>query len=603
LEDMLGPQSASFEPIPTLEPNFGYIDSRVWLRLRAENISESHTDWRIYVRENFLQYYDVYIVRSSGMIEQIEQHDPDTVFSQRSTAYPELVSPFKLASGERVTIFVSYWSGGSSHAALSLETAESFADIAVNRTSKNYTSYGMMMILIVTALLALIILKKSVFLAYLGYVVTTLIYLMHGDGVAFQFFWPNFPHFNSYFSIVIGTLFILVTYNFARVFLETKQYHPKIDKILAVLSMSSLIIVVILAFIDPQFTKRFLHVLVFLGITAGTLAGCVAAMTRFRQVRFYLIAWVCGVISAGLMNLRHNFGFEITQDIEFDSIRVSIVVDAIMMGLGVADRYRQIVRSRQKSAQDNLETAQHNLRLRDRLYDLEEQYRLAVELVQSRDTQMRDTVHDLRQPLHALRLNLQNLEDGKVASPTDKSSINSTFAYLENLIASHLKDTVIDPVDVISETETEGLDVPDILTSIYDMFLPDAQDKGLEFQYVPSQKTAQANPFILMRVVSNLVSNAIKYTPSGKILLGTRRAGDILRVEVHDTGIGLSAAQFETARGRNVRLENDNIDVEGEGFGLAIATELAREQGWTLRHLPGRTTGTSIALEIPLGEI
>lgn len=65
--------------------------------------------------------------------------------------------------------------------------------------------------------------------------------------------------------------------------------------------------------------------------------GCVAAMTRFRQVRFYLFAWICGIMTAGLMNMRHNFGFEITQDVEFDAIRLSIVVDAVMMALGGAD--------------------------------------------------------------------------------------------------------------------------------------------------------------------------------------------------------------------------------------------------------------------------
>ena len=605
LEDMRGAQAENFIPIPTLEPDFGYIDSRIWLRLGVQNNTENINDWRIYVRENFLQYYDVYIVREDGHIDHIESHNPQTRFSQRSTPYPELVSPFRMEPDEAVTVFIAYWSGGSSHAAVSLETSESFSDIAVGRTSKNYISYGMMMILILVATFALFILRLEVFWAYLCYVASTLIYLMHIDGVAFQYFWPNAPVFNSYFTIVIGTIFVVVTYNFARVFLQTKIYHPAFDKLFRAMIITTPLITITGTLIDPQGTKLFIFVLIFMAILLGTIVGLIAAMTRFRQVRFYLFAWICGILTAGLMNLRHNFGLEVTQDTEFEAIRISIVVDAIMMGLGVADRYRQSVQKRQQEADETLEIAQRNLRLNKRLFDLEEQFKLASELVISRDDQMRETVHDIRQPLHALRLSVQKFEDGQNLTATDKSSIDQTFSYLEDLIASHLKDSVIDPSEVSSgykaatlNEENGELSLSNILSSIHNMFLADASEKDLIFKYVPTSQNVSIEPLAFMRAVNNLVSNAIKYTPNGKVLLGVKRQEDGLSIQIHDTGPGMSAAEFEQAKQRGHRLDPKNKSVEGHGYGLTIAHTAAQDNGWTLRLIEGRQTGTSIALDL-----
>lgn len=603
--DMVGQDAGLFEPMETEEPNFGYTDSRVWLRIDMVNATKADTAWRLYVRENFLQYFDVYIVREDGTIELVESHDLSTPFSARTLPYPELVVPLSIAVDERVTLLMSYWSGGSSHAATSLETAGSFASFAITRMSKIYLSYGIMFILIIVSLVALAIFRNVVFSSYFAYVAVTLIYLMHADGVAFQYLWPGLPRLNANFSIIVGLAFVLATYNFARVFLQTKTYHARADRVLLCLAGMTVAIVVPGAFIDSQWTKQALIALILVAIIAGTITGIIAAMTRFRQVRFYLIAWLCGILTAGFMNLRHIFGFDFAQDTEFDSIRISIVVDAIMMGLGVADRYRQVLQSREAAMRDSLQTAEKNLGLSNRLQALEEQYALAAELVQARHETVENTVHDLRQPLHALRLNVQRLKDEGGDSPVAQSDIDETFSYLETLIANHLHGAVrldkldVDPVLDNAPPDAAPADLGHVLGSIHDMFLPDAQDKGLSFDYVPTSQTAAVNPLVIMRIVSNLISNAIKYTPQGRVLLGVRRIDGDIRIEVHDTGPGLSAAEFTTAQERHTRLEPDDSGTTGSGIGLAIARELSDQHGLRLYALPGRKGGTSVALHIP----
>jgi len=131
------------------------------------------------------------------------------------------------------------------------------------------------------------------------------------------------------------------------------------------------------------------------------------------------------------------------------------------------------------------------------------------------------------------------------------------------------------------------------------MFQPDAAAKGLDFRFVDTRHDCDVEPIVLMRIVTNIVSNAIKYTSSGKILMGVRSFPEALRIEVHDTGAGLTAEEFSIAKARSIRLVNTSNPIEGEGLGLNIANSLAQEHGLDLSILPGRRNGTSILIKIP----
>jgi len=601
--DMAGTDRESFETVIRNEPDFGYTKDKIWLRMIVKNVTHDQTGWRMHFRENFKQIIDVYVQRENGMINHPLSLDMDTEFTERPVFFPEMVAPIEMTSSETVTIYVVYWSEGSSHLAFSLETVDSFASLAVGRQAKNFIYYGMMAILIIAAFFALLALRESVFLAYVAYALSTVLFLMHSDGLAFQYIWSSFPRFNSVASIATGGALSFFCAMYARVFLQTQLRHPVLDKFLIGFMTIVLSICLSAFFIDPQFIKKSMILLALFTVGLCTISGIVAGRTRFREVRFYILAWLGAVIASLIMNMRHIFGFDITQELEFDSIRIAMVFDASMMGLGIADRFNQLRRSRQKAMQKNLDDAERNLQLNSRLRELEEQYVLASELVQSRDEEMQNTVHDLRQPLHSLRLNVKNLIDKREQfDDDDGTNINETFAYLEDLIASHLQNT-IKTKETLSENNVRNnndlLTTPQVLKSIYEMFLPDAVEKGLSFRFVPTRHHVQIEPLVLMRIISNLVSNAIKYTPSGKILLGCRRRGDKFSIEVHDTGPGMTQEEFEKVLNRDVRLDRDKDRAEGQGYGLAIAKALSEKHGLKLYQDQTPKKGTIIILDIP----
>ena len=92
--------------------------------------------------------------------------------------------------------------------------------------------------------------------------------------------------------------------------------------------------------------------------------------------------------------------------------------------------------------------------------------------------------------------------------------------------------------------------------------------------------------------------NAIKYTNQGRVLVGVRRAGDRVHLEVHDTGPGLDDATFHRMLGRSVRLDPGSA-TQGAGLGLAIVHEIVLTHGLEIGLVPRQTPGTSIRVVLP----
>jgi len=374
---MINASADIFQPVVGRAPDFGYTKSRIWLRLRLHNATAEQHAWRIHFRENFKQLFDVFVAYPNGEIVNTLSQDLERGFGSRSVQFPELVAPITIAPGQTVTVLIRYWSEGSSGLGFSIETAESFAITAAARIAKNFVYYGMTMLLIIIALGALPVFRHPVFLAYAAYAASSLLFLMHADGVAFQYLWPNSPHFNSVASIVTGSAIIISGSIYARVFLRTRQLHPVLDKVLWAVIAVTLAVDISCFFLDLQPLKKLLVLVATAAVLVFVLAGLIAARTRFREVRFYVLAWLGAALSAAIMTMRHWLGIDIPQDIQFDSMRIVMVFDATMMGLAIADRFSQLRQSRQRALQASLHQAERNLMLNNRLAQLEDQYSLA----------------------------------------------------------------------------------------------------------------------------------------------------------------------------------------------------------------------------------
>lgn len=131
----------------------------------------------------------------------------------------------------------------------------------------------------------------------------------------------------------------------------------------------------------------------------------------------------------------------------------------------------------------------------------------------------------------------------------------------------------------------------------------DAEDKGLQLRLRPTDAVVSTDPVILERILDNLVSNAVRYTEEGGVLIGVRRAGRrAVRVEVHDTGIGVPVAAREQIFQEFYQVGNVQRDrSKGLGLGLSIVRRLAHLLGHpvSLRQRKGAVPASPLPCPVP----
>jgi len=211
--------------------------------------------------------------------------------------------------------------------------------------------------------------------------------------------------------------------------------------------------------------------------------------------------------------------------------------------------------------------------------------------------------HDLRQPLNAMQMYIAALQS-KVKDKEilriieDINSVSISTARLLNALldVSELEVGAIKP-------RFESFSVNNMLISIFQSFLPLAKDKGLNFRVVPSSLYVRSDPALLERILGNFMSNAIRYTNKGSVLIGCRKRGDKVVIEIWDTGCGISDDQMSLIYEDFYQIENKERD-RGKGLGLGLA--LAKRLSESLEHkIVSKSTfgsGSCFSVLVNIGE-
>jgi CheY-like chemotaxis protein/two-component sensor histidine kinase len=125
-------------------------------------------------------------------------------------------------------------------------------------------------------------------------------------------------------------------------------------------------------------------------------------------------------------------------------------------------------------------------------------------------------------------------------------------------------------------TAVTSFKIGDLMRSLEIEFAPIARAKGLKLTFVPCSLPVESDRLLLRRLLQNLISNAIKYTPRGRVLVGCRRRGQSLRIGIYDTGVGIPVLKRGEIFKEFHRLEQGARIARGLGLGLSIVERLAR---------------------------
>jgi signal transduction histidine kinase len=210
--------------------------------------------------------------------------------------------------------------------------------------------------------------------------------------------------------------------------------------------------------------------------------------------------------------------------------------------------------------------------------------------------------HDILQPLNAARLFTSTLVERMKRSKDGElvRNVDSSLEAVEEILSALLDISRLDAGAMKADAAPFRID--EILQALALEFGAAARKKGLKFTVVPCGLALNADRKLLRRVLQNFVSNAIKYTREGRVLMGCRRHGRMLRIEVHDTGPGIPQSKFGVIFQEFQRLHTDGDGISGLGLGLSIVERMAKVLDAPVHVRSSLGKGSVFAIDIPVAE-
>lgn len=208
--------------------------------------------------------------------------------------------------------------------------------------------------------------------------------------------------------------------------------------------------------------------------------------------------------------------------------------------------------------------------------------------------------HDILQPLNAARLYLAAVDQGEL-SQTNLSTMEKLGDSLDSTV--HLMSSLLEIAKLEQGAMTptpRHFPIKDILGPLSNEYAILCKEKGLQFKVRDCDAIVHADTTYLRRIVQNLVSNAVKYTEKGKVLVACRKRKHDLRIEVWDTGPGIN--QVEQAKVFNDFYRIQSTDNKGLGLGLGVVKRMADLMSLSLSLRSAPDKGSCFAIEVPFGD-
>ncbi len=207
--------------------------------------------------------------------------------------------------------------------------------------------------------------------------------------------------------------------------------------------------------------------------------------------------------------------------------------------------------------------------------------------------------HDLLQPLSAARLNMSTLK-GEEVSPQAAmliSQIDRSLMTIEELLRTLFDISKLDAR--VSVPDIGRFPAERIIRGLHADFSAVATQNGLKLKVFALPVIVDTDPIFLRRILQNLVSNALRYTYEGGVLIGCRRRGNNLDFEVWDTGCGIAEAEHDRIFDEFHRCRND-VHRDGLGLGLAIVKRMAEATGHVISFDSVVGRGSVFRVSVPI---
>ena len=553
-------QQKDFAPFSKRYVDFGLSDARIWLKASVQSAGPETGAWRLDLRRQYLEEGNVYLVRETGAVEVLLRTKSDDVFAERAVQNRYLAVDFSLKGGERATLYVAYTSDASTWLPMRVMSLEAYTKAHSTENRWNWTLNGALFAMLILAALFAPIIRWKVSLAFCLYLFAGILFVLHSEGYAFELLWPNQPWLYDPLDLTLILFMSLSGPLFAKFFFNTAENFPWLDRLLiAGIGCSAIFALLSFPLFEHALFKLVAYPFVVITSALHLTTGIFAYRKRLLGSLPFLIGSLLVLSSLVYASLAHARPGWISLERTLDVGHLALLADAICFAIAIVMRLLGIRRERDAALRAELAATTNQLQAEQNLRKREQEYRQTQAISERRKTQLASVRHDIRQPLISLRNAMERLgeEDEETAN-----QIHSAFDYLEGLA----RQSSLQP-EAASFGASAIISLRESLEQCADMFRKEAGQAGIELRLRVSDLQTDADPLILMRIVNNLLANAIRHSGATKILLACRKRAGGLSIEVWDDGSGMSDADLATYTAAQAKSETST----GSGLGLAIA--------------------------------
>ena len=543
--------------------------SNYWLRFTIKNTSSIDVGW-------VLEFYDFRIDEIKVFVPEMGSFKTLTAgdaypFHDKKYKHKNFVFNFPMPEGE-----TTYYVQGRAFEQVSifavLRSHERFTSYAINEYFMLALFYGALLALSLFNLFLFITTGKKLYILYVLYTLSVLLYAVTQDGIGFQYIWPELPELNNYIFAISLYVFILFTILYVRAFLTLKNYFPLLDKILRIfLILRSLLLVCSIFFIPELLRYKWLDIL---PLALALVSGLLVWKKGYRAARYFALGFVflfiglfLNVLGAFIINTNISYVY---------SFNFGVICQMLLLSLAIADRISEINRQKEAVEEKNKEL----------------------------DVFVYKASHDIKGPLKSI-IGLTT-----IGMSDPKTQDGKTYF---DMILKNTKRLDVILADLLMVTKVKQTKVQKIKINFEEMI----QEILASFQYYPSfhemdfavkvhgKNEFHCDPGLLYSICQNMIENAIKYKKSASSIFEKQEKSflhidiyfeDRVKIIFKDNGVGISKEYQERIFDMFFRGETDKA---GSGLGLYLVKMSVEKLGGSIYLESKEGVGSTFFIEFP----
>ena len=568
--------------------HFGFIDHPVWFRVSLRSASAGSWVWMVDL--NQFDHIDWMVQRAD---RPAQWREAGLAAMQAGRVPPQRHPTLTLAldAGETVTVYMRVQTTGIFRLDVVLQEASAWQTSEAHRQIGLGAYFGLLAGLLTYNGFLALRMRESAYGYYVGFGIHLGLFQLCSTGFGPMLLWTDHATLTYRVVMLAGMAAFANALMFTDSFLRARRLSPKLS---AVLRCGALVWLLMLlstlgAMVWPAVP---LHWLVKptlpMALCTVTLIMVSGTWARWRGVNasgIFLLAW-SGVLVALFARSLNAMGLVPINALIYDGLLLASASEMVLLSLALADR---MTAERRARAEADLQRAREQAAREQAQHALEDKTRF-----------MASVTHDLQQPLYALSLATESMARGP-RNPQDAAALDqmrSAMHSADELLATLALNVRLERAEL--QPDFKDFSVQEMIERIEVLFASRAQAEGLRWRVLPSLAIVRSDPLMLERMVCNLVSNAMRYTRQGGVLLSCRARTDHLLIQVWDTGPGIAeheqASIFEAYQRGSAAQWQD----QGLGLGLSIVSRCAKLLAIRLRLRSVSGRGSCFSLYVPL---